>query len=88
LRGGTYIRESANDVQKAALELASEALEFGAPVDMVGLEVLELAQDKLEDIIVCPLLEFDDVLVGDDLCTSPSGKDWRTLVERLSGGRG
>lgn len=82
----THTRKSANYVQKATLELASKALELVAPVDMIGLEVLELAQDKLEDVIADSILQLDDVLVGNNLCTDTSSNDGRTLFKWLGGG--
>lgn len=54
---------------------------------MVGLEVLELVHDKLDDVIVDTLLELDDVLVGNDPGPCPSGDDRGTLVDGPGGSR-
>lgn len=81
----TYLGEKTDLVQEGSLELASEAPELLAAVDVVRLGLAELANGSLEGVVAGTLPQLDEVLVRDDLA-HPGGDDRGALLDGLSGG--
>lgn len=81
----THLREKADLVQEVGLELASEAPELLAAVDVIRLGLAELADGGLKGVVAGTLPQLDEVLVRDDLA-NPGGDDRGALLDGLSGG--